>query len=231
MVAHLAKIFNFCIFARKHCCMVTDTAAVPPVAPNSDSARTPWQRCLAFLVRYRVRISLIVFVGLIAEDLLKGVKPNNLMDVGNLKSMLGLSLVVGGLALRSWAAGTLHKTTELTTSGPYALIRHPLYVGSFLMMLGFCSLIGDRNNVWFILGPFGFIYMVNLLHEERRLPKKFGARWQQYVQAVPRFVPYRLPTDGFATWSGQQWFRNREYNAVAATTLGLIAVQAWAMLS
>ena len=151
------------------------------------------------------------------------------MNVADLNSVLGLALVVGGLALRSWAAGILHKTTELTTSGPYALIRHPLYVGSFMMMVGFCSLIGDRENIWFVLGPFAFMYVVKLLHEERSLSKKFGARWQEYVRVVPRFVPTRLPTNGFAAWKGRQWFTNREYQAVAATALGLMAIEAWSL--
>jgi protein-S-isoprenylcysteine O-methyltransferase Ste14 len=209
--------------------MASDVTTVPPVAPSSDSARTLWQRFLAFLIRYRVRISLIVFIVLIASDVLEGIKPHNLANPGDFKSVLGLALILGGLALRSWAAGILHKTTELTTSGPYALMRHPLYVGSFLMMIGFCLLIDDRENIWFVLGPFAFMYVIKLLHEERILSNKFGARWQEYARAVPRFLPHRLPRTAFAPWNGKQWIGNREYNAVAATALGLIAVQAWAI--
>jgi protein-S-isoprenylcysteine O-methyltransferase Ste14 len=179
------------------------------------------------LIRYRVRISIIVFVTLIAEDVVEGVKPHNLMNVADFMSVLGLALIVGGLALRSWAAGTLHKATELTTTGPYALIRHPLYVGSFMMMAGVCSLIDDAENIWFILGPIGFMYMIKLHHEESRLSKKFGERWQEYVRAVPRFIPAKLPINGFAGWDARQWITNREYQAVAATALGLLAIEAW----
>jgi uncharacterized membrane protein len=131
--------------------------------------------------------------------------------------------------LRSWAAGILHKTSQLTTSGPYALVRHPLYVGSFMMMIGFCVLIDDVENIWFVLGPFAFIFVINLLSEERKLSKKFGPRWQDYAGKVPRFLPYRLSMNVFAPWNGRQWLNNREYNAVAATILGLIAIQAWSM--
>jgi protein-S-isoprenylcysteine O-methyltransferase Ste14 len=44
----------------------------------------------------------------------------------------GVALFALGSALRWWAAGTLHKDQEVTTGGPYAVARHPLYVGSFL---------------------------------------------------------------------------------------------------
>ena len=209
--------------------MATDAAAAPLPGPNSGVTSTLWQKCRAFLLRYRIRISLVVFVLLIAEDYLDGVRPHNLLHIGDWKSSLGIGLVVAGLALRSWAAGILHKTAELTTSGPYALVRHPLYVGSFMMMIGFCVLIDDLENIWFVLGPIAFIYILKLLQEERMLAKKFGARWQQYADAVPRFVPYRLPKNVFAAWNGQQWLSNREYNALAATALGLLAIQAWAV--
>jgi len=117
----------------------------------------------------------------------------------------------------------------LTMIGPYALVRHPLYVGSFMMMIGFCILIDDVENIWFVLGPFAFIFVVSVLKEERVLSNKFGERWQNYAGKVPRFLPYRLSKDAFAPWNGRQWLNNREYNAVAATLLGLIAVQAWTM--
>jgi protein-S-isoprenylcysteine O-methyltransferase Ste14 len=210
--------------------MASDAAVAPPHEPNAHFTSALWQKCRAFLLRYRIRISLIVFFVLIAEDFLEGVKPHSLMNIGDWKSQLGVGAIVAGLGLRSWAAGILRKTTELTTSGPYAFVRHPLYVGSFMMMIGFCVLIDDVENLWFVLGPIAFIYLIKLLAEERVLAQKFGERWQQYADSVPRFVPYRLPKNVVALWSGRQWLRNREYNALAATALGLMAIQAWAVL-
>jgi len=220
---------NYCTFARIRPSMTPEFTTIPAAAPESGPVQTPWQRFLAFLVRYRVRITLVVFFALIAEDVVSGTRPHNLLHVGDLKAMLGLTVILAGLALRSWAAGILRKTSELTTNGPYALVRHPLYVGSFMMMIGFCLVIDDVENIWFVLGPFAFIFVINLLNEERKLSKKFGPRWQDYAGEVPRFLPYRLSKDAFAPWNGRQWLNNREYNAVAATVLGLLAVQAWSM--
>lgn len=208
--------------------MVSNVATSSSAAPSSTADASAWQKCKAFLVRYRIRISLIVFVALIAEDCFAGVRPHDLLNFSDAIVMIGLALIVSGLALRSWAAGILHKTSELTTSGPYSLVRHPLYTGSFAMMVGFCLLIDDVENIWFVLGPFAAMYVIKLLNEERVLSKKFGPRWEEYAHAVPRFLPFRIPAKSTAAWSGQQWLGNREYNAVAATAAGLLAIQAWA---
>ena len=77
------------------------------------------------------------------------IMPFNLNQFG---SVLGTGMALAGLAIRSWAAGTLHKMKELTRSGPYAMVRNPLYVGSFFMMFGFCALIADAHTIWIIAG-------------------------------------------------------------------------------
>jgi protein-S-isoprenylcysteine O-methyltransferase Ste14 len=143
------------------------------------------------------------------------------------KVLLGLGLVLAGLGLRTWAAGTLHKRTQLATTGPYELVRHPLYIGSFLMMLGFCILVDDRENIWFVLGPILGLYILRAVHEERYLAEVFPDQWPKFAQRVPRFFPRRLPTTWTADWSFTQWRNNREHRAVTATFLGLAAIQVW----
>jgi protein-S-isoprenylcysteine O-methyltransferase Ste14 len=152
------------------------------------------------------------------------------LNFRDLETVVGLGLIAAGLALRSWAAGILHKHTQLTTSGPYALIRHPLYVGSFLMMIGFCTLVDDKENIWFVLGPFVALYFLHILKEERNLAGKFGEEWKKYADSVPRLLPRRLRTGGTARWSLNQWTRNREYQALGAASLGLLAIEAWRVL-
>jgi len=192
------------------------------------NGKSGWhQRAFEFLVRHRIRISVIVFVCLILEDLLERRQPRDLANFRDPWMMLGLALVSGGLALRSWAAGTLKKWAQLTTQGPYGVIRHPLYVGSFMMMIGFCVLINDEKNIYFILGPVLLMYLAKVFKEERLLAGKFGAPWQAYAAAVPRFIPRRLPRTPFAAWSLQQWLGSREYRALVSGLLGLVAVQLW----
>jgi protein-S-isoprenylcysteine O-methyltransferase Ste14 len=180
-------------------------------------------------VRRRVRITVIVFVILMAEDVLAGVRPHSLANLRDPESDLGIILILLGLAARSWAAGVLHKTRELTTTGPYALIRNPLYVGSFLIMAGFATLIDDVENIFVILGPLAGLYLLQVLHEERVLSQKYEERWQEYARNVPRFIPRRLPNPKtmFATWSLHDWTGSREYRAMSAVLCGLIAVELW----
>jgi len=198
---------------------------------SSSSALAPaisrWQRVVDFLVRRRIAISVIAFALLIGEDLLSGERPHSLADPHDMKSVLGLILVLGGIGLRSWAAGILKKWSQLATTGPYGVIRHPLYVGSFLIAIGFSVLIGDTENICFVLGPFLLLYVLGIRHEERRLSEHFGARWQTYAQATPRFVPRRVSREALAGWNLNQWIRNREYRAACSALVGLLAIQMW----
>lgn len=183
-----------------------------------------------FAIRRRIQISLVVFAMLMVEDVLAGIRPHDIANWHDRHSLLGLALVVGGLALRSWAAGTLTKRSQLTMTGPYALVRNPLYVGSFVMMLGFCQLIDDPENVFFVLGPFAAIYFVKVHDEERVLSSRFGALWQRYAAATPRFFPRRVGSKMLADWTPRRWMLNREYKSLATSVLGLAAIKLWSML-
>jgi protein-S-isoprenylcysteine O-methyltransferase Ste14 len=198
------------------------------VAPTRDiPGANLWKKFLAFVVHRRVPLTGLLFTLLLIEDVWSHTDPLNLTNLTDYKVLLGLGLVFGGLALRSWAAGTLHKRTELTTSGPYGLVRHPLYIGSFMMMVGFCQLIDDAENIWFVVGPVLALYIYRAFHEEKYLAAAFPDQWTEFARKVPRFFPRRLPKQLFSTWKLQQWVNNREYQAVSAVLLGLVALQVW----
>ena len=120
-----------------------------------------------FLIRRRIILSSALFAAMVVANITLGVKPHDPFDVHDPLSMTGVTLVVAGLALRSWAVGILKKDAELATQGPYRLIRNPLYVGSFLMMFGFCALVGNAFNLLVLLGPIVAIYSVKVRQEER----------------------------------------------------------------
>src|SRR5436853_7760781 len=60
--------------------------------------------------------------------------------------MIGSGIAVVGLGLRAWACGHLRKKAELDTSGPYSYTRNPLYLGSFLITIGFAI----ASGVWWL---------------------------------------------------------------------------------
>jgi len=178
-----------------------------------------------WLVRRRVTISLVGFGILAAINLgLLKTKPLDPWNWTNLPTVAACLLILVGLGIRSWAAGTLHKSASVTQDGPYALVRNPLYVGSFLMMFGFCGLLRDIPSALFVAGPMVAIYWVTTLREEKNLAHWFADDWPSYQRQVPRFIPKLYAARMFGGWSFQQWRKNREYQAVLATLAAAIAV-------
>lgn len=101
----------------------------------------------------------------------------------------GLPFIIIGEMIRIWAAGSIVKTKELTISGPYAYTRNPLYLGSFLTILGF-GILGQ--TLWLsLIGSFLFyiIYKRTILKEEESLTERFGKPFEDYLCKVPRFFP------------------------------------------
>ncbi len=128
---------------------------------------------------------------------------------------LSLLLVVPGLWLRGYAAGYVRKNAELTTSGPYAHTRNPLYLGSLAITLGFGAAAGS----WWLLGAlaaiFAAIYLPTIQGEEEYLRAHF-AGFDAYAAQVPRLLPRATPAPaagGAGEFSRKLYLHHREYNA------------------
>lgn len=110
---------------------------------------------------------------------------------------LGLPLVVAGEAVRIWGAGHLWKTRELVASGPYAHVRHPLYVGTLLASLGFLAIAGPAvaavGAPLFLLFFFAYYYPYKERGEGKRLERRFGESFRAYRDAVPALLPRLRP--------------------------------------
>jgi len=142
--------------------------------------------------------------------------------------VLGSVFILLGLGVRAIAAGHIRKNTQLATTGPYAYMRNPLYVGSILMALGF--IIAGRN-AWIGLAVaiiFVVIYVPVMLAEEKYLRLAFP-EYADYASQVPRFIPrltaYRgSASDGAPQFSRELYMRYREYNALIGSALMLAAL-------
>src|SRR5262245_34131213 len=63
----------------------------------------------------------------------------------------GAAFLLASLWVRTWAAGHLVKNKVLTITGPYAYVKNPLYIGTFLGMIGFAlAAMGDPAQVWYV---------------------------------------------------------------------------------
>ncbi len=130
----------------------------------------------------------------------------------------GLPLLAGGLALRTWAAGHLRKNRTLTTSGPYAWHRNPLYAGTLLAAAG-CAVAGGGGILLVLVAAvFLLVYLPVMQLEDQKLAELFPD-FEPYARRVPLLVP-RLPAERprqrFA-WS--VWKMNQEWKGMAAFAL------------
>jgi len=139
---------------------------------------------------------------------------------------IGVVIACCGLIIRALASGQVKKDRELTTTGPYAYVRNPLYVGSILLGVGFTWAARDVWIVVFLVIYFVLIYVPVIRGEQTYLRSQF-AGYAEYTQRVPSLVPRTLwlagVTNGF---SRELYFRHREYNSLlgaAAIVVVLIA--------
>ena len=147
----------------------------------------------------------------------------------------GAPLALAGLALRAWAAGTIRKDAQLATTGPYAHVRHPLYVGSFLLGLG-VSLAGGYWS-WSLAFVLVFVaaYMRLVRGESDRLSELFGEAYRDYAAHVPAVVPRisRYSAAGGGVEGGFRWnryFEHREWEAALGAASAYVVLWARVLL-
>jgi protein-S-isoprenylcysteine O-methyltransferase Ste14 len=129
---------------------------------------------------------------------------------------VGLPIAATGELLRCWAVGYSGETTRdnqlaapvLVTSGPYAYVRNPLYLGNFITALGFTAAFTGKNTFpakvvlgAAALGAMAALYATIIPHEERYLREKFGDDYDRYCERVPQVLPQLDPAeDGKQQW-------------------------------
>jgi len=142
---------------------------------------------------------------------------------------VGGGVALLGLGLRAWASGHLQKNDALAISGPYAYTRNPLYLGSFLIGVGFTIGAGRWILALVFVLFFFCIYVSVMRIEAKTLTQLFGESYADYAGAVPLFLPRLKRYEGqgveAAKFDMSLYMRYREYQA----SLGLLA--AWALLA
>ncbi len=105
----------------------------------------------------------------------------------------GIVLFFLGACLRYWASGFLKKDSRPAVGGPYAFVRNPLYLGTYLMAVGTVWSIENWPLLATVTVFFAVIYHYIILDEEVKLKRIFGEPYVLYGQAVPRFFPRIFP--------------------------------------
>jgi protein-S-isoprenylcysteine O-methyltransferase Ste14 len=127
--------------------------------------------------------------------------------------VVGLGIAVLGQLFRIYAAGYIFKNKELASNGPYALVRHPLYLGNFLILGGFTL---AAANAYVLIGVMVFFlvwYPAAIAYEDSKLERIFEDEWRAWSKTIRAMVPGRfrmadLKADGWNSY--QSFIRNGE---------------------
>lgn len=183
-----------------------------------------------FLFKYRGQIPLILFIAAVPVIWHTG---NAGLDESwrTLITILAILASTAGFLIRAYTIATTPKGTSgrntekqvaeaLNTSGIYSMVRHPLYLGNYLMWAGITAF---TYNIWFFLLmslAYWLYYERIMFAEERFLEKKFGMAYLEWSQRIPAFLPsFRDPVKSTVPFSIKSVFR-REYSGILATVLG-----------
>jgi len=134
---------------------------------------------------------------------------------------IGVPVSLAGLALRAWAAGHLAKNCTLATSGPYAWLRNPLYIGTLLVALGLA--IASRSAGLAVLfgAVFLLVYLPVVELEEQHLRKLFP-EYEAYAARVARFWPTWPAVRPREKFRFALYRKNQEYQALAGFLVGFL---------
>ena len=104
-------------------------------------------------------------------------------------SNFAISIILLGLATRMYASGFVLKNKELSTTGPYAFMRHPLYTGNIMILIGLCLINGF---FWSFVTAFIFLwfyYPTAIEYEDRKLKSLFPNTWEEWASMTPALMP------------------------------------------
>jgi protein-S-isoprenylcysteine O-methyltransferase Ste14 len=135
----------------------------------------------------------------------------------------GLPIALAGIGLRAWAAGCLSKNQRLSTGGPYAYTRNPLYLGTLLVAAGL--VVASRNPGLGALfaAVFLFVYLPVIQLEQQHLRRLFP-EYAEYAASVPALLPRLTPGTQKKThpFEMRLYLLNREYQAGGVFLAGIV---------
>jgi protein-S-isoprenylcysteine O-methyltransferase Ste14 len=146
----------------------------------------------------------LAFAVVVVGNIITGEKPHELFSPEvSATAVAGALLLVAGVLLRCWAQGRSAKSS-LRTNGPYAIVRHPLHLGSLLITAGALFQLNDWLDWMLVLSVFSIFYGAAIIYDERALERRFAGRWRAYKATTPAIIPFHLkwsPLSQAGKWS------------------------------
>ncbi len=115
------------------------------------------------------------------------------------------ALIILGLMTRMYASGFVLKNKELSTTGPYAFMRHPLYTGNILILVGLCGINGSLWSLITAVIFFWFYYPPAIEYEDRKLKSLFPETWENWASKTPALRPKIPPNNLFKKLDLNRW--------------------------
>jgi protein-S-isoprenylcysteine O-methyltransferase Ste14 len=134
--------------------------------------------------------------------------------------LAGMSIAACGEVVRIWAAGHVHKSREVTASGPYRFVPHPLYVGSSIMGVGLAIACASVPVAILIALYLGTTLTAAIKSEEAYLRRTFGEQYDLYRNGIA--AKRRDPGVARRRFSLKQAIANREHRAVLGFVVALL---------
>jgi protein-S-isoprenylcysteine O-methyltransferase Ste14 len=190
-----------------------------------------------FLFRYRGQIPVLLFLTTIPVVYFTDYE---WIEFEDKKRQMWLIIAAGvsllGQIIRAIAIGTSNKHTSgrntreqvaevLNTQGIYSIVRHPLYLGNYLMWIGIVIYVLNPWYVCVVSLLFWLYYERIMFAEERFLEQKFGESYVSWSKQVPAFIPsfknYKKSPIPFSF----KTILRREYSGISATIIGFLFVE------
>ena len=136
-------------------------------------------------------LSFIIILTIFIYQFPKAYSTNIILD--SLLNFVGMVILLKGVYLRMAARGFKKAHSQsglgLVVSGPYSLVRNPMYLGSFLMGAGFILIVWPWWTLPVFTALFYFRFKSQILKEEVHLKELFGYEYEEYTKKVPRLFP------------------------------------------
>ncbi|HEY7889172.1 MAG TPA: isoprenylcysteine carboxylmethyltransferase family protein [Steroidobacteraceae bacterium] len=166
---------------------------------NKKARRTPWRAVLGLrLVVLAVALAVLLPRRRAVARLFASVGHGQALQVGIAGQWLGVGLCLAGFAFAFWARlhigrnwgmpMSMRHDHELVTSGPYAYVRHPIYAGIMLAMIGAALAVGV---LWLLVFPLYVIYFIaSARTEEKMMLAQFPDAYLAYRRRTKMLIPF-----------------------------------------
>ncbi len=138
--------------------------------------------------------------------------------------VVGTTIAAFGAAIRLWASGHVKKNRVLATDGPYAYVRHPLYVGNILLLAGFSVASGLWWSYLLMAFLLWFYYPPAISYEDNKLRNLFGEQWEAWSRDIHALIPSFRNRAGSTSseWSFKQSLMQNGEPVIVAYLIGCL---------